>query len=245
VWSRRVDGRELHFRLAGLNNQNFLMFDEETGSWWQQISGECLLGPLKGKHLDRIYSDEVTLETWRSEHPDSMVARFQNKSRDEYVSSDWEKDVGKLPVTVAADPSSPAAARDLIVGIEVNGKAVAYPLSLLRDQSPVNTMAGGRPVLVVVGADGKSVRTFFRDVDGRALEFFRKPAGELTLIDAETGSFWDFSGRSTGGPLKGRILDRIQNITEYWFDWKRYNPATTLYRAGESIRKNRSVSPHM
>jgi len=30
--------RALHFYLAGINNQNFLMRDKETGTWWQQIT---------------------------------------------------------------------------------------------------------------------------------------------------------------------------------------------------------------
>jgi hypothetical protein len=32
VWTRQVDGITLTFRLAGINNQNFIMRDEETGS---------------------------------------------------------------------------------------------------------------------------------------------------------------------------------------------------------------------
>jgi len=39
VWSGEIDGLRLTFHLAGINNQNFLMRDEETGTYWQQISG--------------------------------------------------------------------------------------------------------------------------------------------------------------------------------------------------------------
>ena len=37
----------LTFHLVGINNQNFVMQDQETGTWWQQVSGEAILGPLK------------------------------------------------------------------------------------------------------------------------------------------------------------------------------------------------------
>lgn len=241
MWNRRVDGRELHFRLGGINNQNFLMYDEETGSWWQQVTGKCLWGPLKGKHLERIDSDEVTLATWRTEHPESLAVRFDSKYLKEYAPSDWEARVGGYSVTVPVD-GSPLPARELVVGVEIEGKALAVPLRLLREQSPVNTQLGTRPLLVLMGADGKSVRTFFREVDGKAIEFFRKPGdGELELIDA-SGSAWNFTGRAVGGEMQGRTLRRVQNITEYWFDWKLHHPSTRLYRAGESIRKNRAVS---
>ena len=42
-----MNGRVLHFYLAGINNQNFLMRDKETGTWWQQITGKALYGPLQ------------------------------------------------------------------------------------------------------------------------------------------------------------------------------------------------------
>jgi len=73
VWKSTVDGRVLHFRLAGINNQNFIMRDEETGSWWQQISGKAIQGPLKGKQLAPVAFDEVSFAIWKQEHPSGQV----------------------------------------------------------------------------------------------------------------------------------------------------------------------------
>ena len=63
----------MKFRLSGINNQNFLMTDEETGSWWQQISGVAVAGPLKGKRLTRVFHDEVAFRLWLREHPGTRV----------------------------------------------------------------------------------------------------------------------------------------------------------------------------
>ena len=49
-----MDGLRLTFHLAGINNQNFLMRDEETGTYWQQISGRAIAGPLQGKQLTLV-----------------------------------------------------------------------------------------------------------------------------------------------------------------------------------------------
>ena len=54
-----MDGQPLRFRLAGINNQNFIMRDEETGSWWQQVTGRAIAGPLRGKRLTLVPHDEV------------------------------------------------------------------------------------------------------------------------------------------------------------------------------------------
>jgi hypothetical protein len=68
-------------------------------------------------------------------------------------------------------------------------------------------------------------------VEGNVLEFFVKPeTGEI--IDAQTGSIWDFSGRAVSGELAGKQLRKIPVLKDYWFDWKIYNPETQLYTLG-------------
>ncbi len=224
MWDRAVDGRILRFHLMGLNHHNFIMADEETGSWWQQITGECLLGPLKGKHLRRISSDEVTLATWRDEQPRSTVVKFDPRYLARYPDSDWEKLAGFRPPRA----DGPLASRELVVGVELNGAAAAWPLAALRKQSPVNTKIGGAPVLLVVDKDGNSARSFLRTVDGRVLEFYRRPEDGL-LIDSVTGSSWSFGGVATSGALSGRRLEAVQNTKDYWFDWKRHHPAGVVF----------------
>ncbi len=73
MWSERCAGLRLTFHLAGINNQNFLMRDEETGTYWQQISGAAVSGPLKGRQLTLVLSDELTFATWKSEQPQGTV----------------------------------------------------------------------------------------------------------------------------------------------------------------------------
>jgi hypothetical protein len=235
VWETTVDGRVLHFHLAGINNQNFIMRDEETGSWWQQISGECIQGPLKGRRLKTFDHDELTFATWKAEGASGRVLRPDPKieAKGEYAPADWERRMTRVPVaTTLSNPDELLPARTLVVGVEANGKAKAYPFDALEKQNPIMDTVGGEPLLVVLGEDGKSVRAFDRRVDGRALELFLKP-GAHTLLDAETGSEWDFTGAALSGALAGRRLERIQPIKDYWFDWKTYHPDTGVYLIGQ------------
>ena len=66
MWKRTVDGRVLTFHLAGINNQNFLMRDEQTGTYWQQISGRAIAGSLAGSQLELVSSDELSFALWHS-----------------------------------------------------------------------------------------------------------------------------------------------------------------------------------
>ena len=92
---------------------------------------------------------------------------------------------------------------------------------------------GAEPVLLVVGPDGQSVRAFHDRIPGiaGAPDFYRMPAVQTgaLLMDAATGSEWNFRGCAISGKSKGVCLEPVEMIKDYWFDWRNYNPATTIY----------------
>jgi hypothetical protein len=233
VWRAEVDGRKLSFHLTGINNQNFLMQDEQTGSWWQQVTGEAIHGPLRGRRLALVFHDEVSFGLWRREAPRGRVLRPQEGAAWREFSQDWEAKTAKLPVVTPARSGDPLPPRELVVGVRLDGAAKAYPFSALQRQSPVTDVVGGVPIVLVVGEDGRSVRAFARRLDGRELNLFVKPGpSPLRLLDAETGSEWSFAGEAVSGPLAGKKLPRVFALKDYWFDWRTYNPGTQIYRLG-------------
>jgi hypothetical protein len=245
VWTRTVNGRVLHFYLAGINNQNFLMRDRETGTWWQQITGKAIYGPLQSAALELVLSDELTFGQWRTESPAGQVLAPVAKYKKEY-DPNWEPDVAKLPVVISF-PGTELKSRDVVIGLTINGAARAYPWETFAKQSPVVDRVNGTPLLLVLGPDGKSFRVFVSRIDGMAAEFFQQgedtaetQAGKTdvksetkkdwTLIDATTASQWNFQGCATSGPAQGNCLDRVPALKDYWFDWRNYHPDTTVYK---------------
>ena len=83
--------------LAGINNQNFIMKDEETGSWWQQVSGEAIQGPLKGKKLNAVFNDEISFAIWKRENPQGRVLNPNETVASKYSPANWEEGILKLP----------------------------------------------------------------------------------------------------------------------------------------------------
>jgi hypothetical protein len=227
-----VNGRVLNFYLAGINNQNFLMRDRETESWWQQITGKAIYGPLRGASLDLVLSDELTFGEWRTEFPSGQVLAPVPKYVKEY-DSNWEPDVAKLPVVISF-PGTELKSRDVVVGLTVNGTARAYPWDSLAKQSPVLDRVNGTPLLLVLGPDGKSFRIFISRVDGKDAEFFLQGEDngkhDWLLIDTTTASQWNFQGCATSGPAQGRCLEQVPALKDYWFDWRNYHPDTTVYK---------------
>ncbi len=231
MWESEVNGRKLNFHLAGINNQNFIMRDEETGTWWQQVSGEAILGPLKGARLKLVFHDELQFATWKLEQSRGRVLRPDERVAGRYEKADWEDHMARFPTVTPSSPDDPLPPRELIIDITVRETSRTYPLAALKARTPVLDTLSGVPIVIVVGDDKKSVRAFETRVDGRALEFFaRTDASPLRLVDAETGSEWDFTGRAINGPLAGRSLSKIAVLADYWFDWKTYHPGADIYR---------------
>jgi len=238
VWESEVDGKKLTFHLAGINNQNFIMRDEETGTWWQQVSGEAIHGPLKGKKLTQVYNDELSFALWKRERAQGRVLKPDERVKNNYEAADWEEQYAKLRVVTPVDSNDKISPRTLIAGLTVNGKDIAYPLPALQKQrlilDGISSDRSATPLFIVLGDDNKSVRAFERMVDGRTLEFFVKPGTTpIQLTDSETLTTWDFTGKAVSGPLAGKQLKKIYALKDYWFDWKIYHPGTKVYTLGE------------
>lgn len=232
MWSREVDGLRLTFHLAGINNQNFLMRDEETGTFWQQISGLAVSGPLQGRQLTLVHSDELTLATWKAEEPAGTILQDAPKYSAEYSSKDWDVRMKRAPVVIDF-PEHGLKARDLMLGIQAFGASRAFLYDDVVKARVVKDRVGSEPVLLVVGPDNQSVRAFRNRIPGfaEAPDFYRltEPSQSALLMDASTGSQWDFRGCAVAGKAKGICLERVSMLKDYWFDWRNYNPSTTVY----------------
>ena len=94
VFDRRLDGQVLEFGTTGkLRNSDLVMYDRQTESWWQQFTGEAIVGELTGKKLKLMPSRIVSFSTFAAEHPDAKVLvpnnpDFRDYGRNPYASYD-------------------------------------------------------------------------------------------------------------------------------------------------------------
>jgi hypothetical protein len=240
IFRRTMNGVLLTFRLIGINNQNALLEDIESRSWWQQASGEAIAGPLTGHRLTPLLHDEVTYALWAREHPDTKVLARVDPEFD--IDKGWEDRMDRVRTVVPAPANDPLHRRSYVVGIVAGGQAKAYPKvklapnALRGPNKPAMTYAvmdrvGGVPVAILVGGDGISVRAFDRRVDGKEIELTtRFGSSPARFIDTTTGSEWDISGTAVSGPLAGERLERIPSTMEFWFDWQLRHPDTQVHK---------------
>jgi hypothetical protein len=220
VYERRLGVRELELGAVGLEKGVFVLYDRETRSWWNQVAGTAVRGPLKGESLHRLPSTLTTWGRWRALHPETTVYVDPGlPARRRFTDESFAR------ITLAGD--GPIVAEDLIVAVEGPKTARAYLLRRLAPRRVANDAVDGQPIVVFLAEDAVTTRVLRRSVTGRTLTF--EAEGDR-LRDVETGTRWDpMTGRALSGPLGGQRLEAVDFVQALWYAWRSQRPDTTLW----------------
>jgi len=126
----------------------------------------------------------------------------------------------------------------LVVGIEVDGEARAYPLWFIGYHHQVRDRVGGREVLVSYCTVCRTGRVFSPYVEGK-LERFRLVGMDhfnAMFEDASTGSWWrQANGEAITGRRKGMRLDEIPSQQVTLKQWLELHPESLVMQADPSL----------
>ncbi len=245
VFDRRVDGRLFDFGTTGrLRHSDLVMYDRQTETWWQQATGEAIVGELTGTKLEFVPQTTLAWKTARETYPNlEVLSRNTGHVRDyghnPYVGYD---DRNNSPILRFfrgdTDPRLPAMQR--MVAIDA-AEGWAVSIETLRSERVVNAEIGRTPVVVFwqggaasaldrsdisQGRDVGQTATFDRRLSDRTLTFRGAEGG---FQDRETGSRWDLAGRAVEGPLRGQRLRAVPHGNHFWFAWIVFRPDTELW----------------
>ncbi len=96
---------------SALFENDMVMVDRETGSYWWQVSGAGLVGPLTGAELRILPSNTTTFASWVEQHPDTAVMTRPD-GRDYGPDSFGESYANALDAGRTPFPVSPEAFED-------------------------------------------------------------------------------------------------------------------------------------
>lgn len=239
VFRAKYHGQTLHFEYDSMVSGNEVHKDRETGSRWQQSTGEAISGPLEGTFLELYPSVRTTWKEWRRRYPKTQVLK-PLPGYAEFMPG-WSTRIKEA--TRFNDTAAPQAAlgrddrlrpKEVIAGMTIGSETKAFPFSQLRISRVVNDHLGGVPVLVVHQPSSDTTTAFEARAKGMSLRFQSNDADSRSLTDLETHSTWDAYGLCLKGPLKGTRLKTVALISEYWFAWSEFHPRTDVYLPGGS-----------
>ena len=251
VFDRQVgeEKRILDFGTTGyLRHSDMVMWDRQTESWWQQITGEAIVGEYTGTRLRFIPATLISWHDFRDSHPDASVLSRdtgypRNYSRPPYPGYDA---IEGRPFMFYGELDDTFPPMERIVGLKIGETAIAYPFSLFEESRVISDSAEGAdivifyepdtlsPFLGMFGAESPvvgSTGVYSPNLDGRKLTF---KSEDYLIVDEQTGSTWNILGEAVEGPLAGSVLTPLVHTNDFWFAWRVFYPDTLIRRADES-----------
>lgn len=258
VFERDVDlegvDEPLTFGVSGvLRNSDLVMFDDQTKTWWQQLTGEGIVGDHAGAQLTLVPSLLVSFGQFAEQFPEGQVlSRLSgiDKLPTGYTGNPYEgydsldSPFGGFFPVERLDERLPSMER--VLAGTIGGEPIAYPFDLLEEERVINDTVGERDV-VAFWQPGKAsaldqrdidesrdvgmAGLFNREVDGEVLTFSLNDDGEI--VDEQTGSTWNVFGTATSGELEGTQLRTELAAPHFWFAWAAFRPETAIYGATE------------
>ncbi len=246
TYRREIRGVETTFGTSGrLFASALVMYDRATETMWTHFDGRAVVGLLAGEQLEAIASPLLSWGDFAETYPTGQVldpsATGYDRAygRNPYFGYD---DASTEPFLFTGITDPRAQSKDRVVGVEIDGSAVAFSLDAISGGLATATdftigetdvvvfwKAGQATALegdgIEDGRDVGSVGVFLPAIDGQVLTF-ESDGGAFR--DVETGSLWNVTGEATEGDLAGSRLERVNHLDTFWFAWATYQPGSEL-----------------
>ncbi len=151
AFMRLVDGVETEFGVSGLlHNNDLIMYDRETNSIWQQITGLAMAGPKRGEALNGVPVSIATWIDWKKAYPHALVLappmaadQYEKNAYGDYALSD------RLLFPIRAQDAR-LHAKKIIYGIELDDRSIAVESAWLLQQGSWSHEVEGQSIRLQV-----------------------------------------------------------------------------------------------
>ena len=74
-----VHDQDISLELVAARGNNSIYRDLQTGSWWQQETGQAIAGERKGDILETVEAERLTFSEWREKYPQGLIMQAEPK----------------------------------------------------------------------------------------------------------------------------------------------------------------------
>ncbi len=235
----RVDLGEtaLEFGSTGLlMRSNKLMYDRNTDTVWNAITGEPAFGPLatSGVVLDVLPVVVTDWASWLAAHPDTSVLSLDTGFRRNYMNgaaySDYFNSADLMFPSWQQDTAL-IENKEMVFALRLGGLAKAYPLAAIIPRRIVNDRLGATDVVII--AEATPERDFFEPGGAAVRAYasqglnFSAGADDASLV-SDDGRAWRITEEALLAE-DGQRLERIGGHLAFWFGWFGFYPDTLVY----------------
>jgi hypothetical protein len=123
-----------------------------------------------------------------------------------------------------------------VLGVEINGQARAYPISILDKTGwVVNDTLGQKEIVFLHKPGTRLAIALSRQLGDATLVFNQAQDGQI--MDQKSRTHWNYSGEAYAGTLAGQKLSFVPSGVEEWYIWAAYHPETEIFDATNSVNE--------
>lgn len=246
VFKRTIDDVLYDFGTTGrLRRSDMVMYDRQTETWWQQFTGQGIIGKMNGVTLGQIPSHIVSFDSFKAHHPEGQVlSRDTGGVRRDYGRNPYAgyDDINSSPFLFRGQTDDRLPPMERVLALSADESTLLFSLSSLNDKPVVNTSFNEKPVTVFSFAKMNSAldkstisesrlilsaAVYDATVDGKTLTFESRDG---LAVDSETGSSWNIFGVAQSGPLSGKRLQQLDGGVHFAFAWFAFDPAAKIFK---------------
>ena len=159
VFDRSVGNTTHEFGVSGkLFDNNLLMYDRETESYWSQARGQAVVGDLTGTELEQYPSRIMSWGDWKEQYPDGLVLNRQTGAIRDYTYFPYGNYQNNQAIYFPLSHiDGRLASKEIVFGLEIDGESVAYVESEIRAVEQIEDWLGGRPVVVLYDESQRAI----------------------------------------------------------------------------------------
>jgi hypothetical protein len=209
VFERSQADRIFDFGTTGkLRNSDLVMYDRQTESWWQQFTGEAIVGALSSRRLRLIPSRMESMLQFRQRFPGGRVLvptdpNARNYGQNPYIGYDTP---GRRPFLYGGSMPEDIEPMERVVAVETApGRYEAWSLALLRREGTIQNddlVLTWRPGQASA-LDSRAIAEG-RDVGGVVVQ--RQTSGGLLDVPYAVPFAFAFHAFREGSPIHGAKL---------------------------------------
>ena len=245
VFDRDLDGVRYDFGTTGrLRLSDMVMYDRQTESWWQQFTGQAIIGDLNGDKLKIIPSNIVAFESFKKQYPKGLVlsretGHRRNYGRNPYAGYD---DINSSPFLFRGKVDKRIRPMERVLSLRSNDKTLLFELTALQEKPVINSEFEGTSFVVLAFEDMNSAldkseikssrlipsaSVYSAMVDNKKLTFQFEDG---VVTDRETGTSWNIFGIAEQGELAGQQLQQLDHGVHFAFAWLAFDPEAEIFK---------------
>ncbi len=221
------------FGVSGLlYNNNLILYDRRTDSYWAQMLLQCVGGPLRSQRPFYVHLVETTVGTLKKFYPEAQVLSnvtyiYEPEQYNIYPYGDYRSNNDNLLFPVSPDDRRLPRKERVLVAIATQEKRAYRFTTFINNIQVINDKLGFESI-VVAGSNGLDfIVAYLKPNPTINMKNTSKPYPNI--MEDDKGNVYDLFGNVTEGPAKGTKLTAVKSYIAYWFAAGAIFPGIDIY----------------